>query len=152
MAHNGTILVVSVCVCRDDEALIIRENKPTAIDEWNFPGGRIEYGEHILNSARREVKEETGFDIKLTGTTGIYNFLSSTNNQVILFHFTGEVIGGSLNLEEDEIVDSKWIKLNELVKFEYEALREPMVLKQILSNLLNEKIHPISIYNELLSK
>ena len=63
----------------------------------------MEFGEDILNLTRREVEEEIGFDVKLTSTSGIYTFFSSTNNQVILFHFTGEVIGGSLNLEEDEI-------------------------------------------------
>ncbi|WP_249596788.1 NUDIX hydrolase [Peribacillus frigoritolerans] len=152
MAHNGIVLVVSVSIFRDDEVLMIRENKPTAIDKWNFPSGRIEYGEDILYSARREVKEETGFDVKLNGTTGVYNFISSTNNQVILFHFTGEVNGGSLNLEEDEILDSRWIKVNDLVKFDNEELREPRVLKQILDNLLKEKVHSISIYNEQLSK
>ncbi|SIR99899.1 hypothetical protein SAMN05878482_108201 [Peribacillus simplex] len=33
MAHNGIVLVVSVSIFRDDEVLIIRENKPTAIDK-----------------------------------------------------------------------------------------------------------------------
>lgn len=116
MAHNGIVLVVSVSIFKDKEVLIIKENKPTAIGKWNFPSGRIEYGEDILYAARREVKEETGFDVKLSGTTGVYNFVSNTNNQVILFHFTGKVTGGSLNLEEDEIVDSKWIKVSELTR------------------------------------
>ncbi|MCT4480663.1 DNA mismatch repair protein MutT, partial [Peribacillus frigoritolerans] len=83
---------------------------------------------------------------------GVYNFISSTNNQVILFHFTGEVNGGSLNLEEDEILDSRWIKVNDLVKFDNEELREPRVLKQIIDNLLKERVHSISIYNEQLDK
>jgi 8-oxo-dGTP diphosphatase len=43
-------------------------------NKWNFPSGRIELGEDILDAARREVKEETGYDVKITGTTGIYNF------------------------------------------------------------------------------
>nr|WP_236719819.1 NUDIX domain-containing protein [Neobacillus mesonae] len=110
----------------------------------------VENGEDILYSAQREVKEETGFDVKLIGTTGVYNFVSNTNNQVILFHFVGEVTGGSLNLEEDVISDSKWIKVNELVIFENKDLREPSVIKQIINNLLQERIYPISVYNEQL--
>lgn len=78
------------------------------------------------------------------------NFVSSTNNQVILFHFIGEVTGGSLNLEEDVISDSKWITVNELVRYENKDLRESSVIKQIINNLLKEKIHPISVYNEQL--
>lgn len=150
MMQNGIVLVVSVSIYRNDEVLIIRESKPSAIDRWNFPSGHIEYGEDILYSARREVKEETGFDVKLNGTTGVYNFISSTNHQVILFHFTGEVTGGYLNLVEEEISDSRWIKLNDLVKFDNEELRESSVLKQIIDNLLKGKLHSINMYNEQL--
>ncbi len=152
MSQDGIVLVASVSIFSDDKVLIIRENKPTAVDKWNFPSGHIEYGEDILYSARREVKEETGLEVKLIGTTGVYNFISSTNNQVILFHFIGEVTGGSLNLEEDEISESKWIKINEFERFENKDLREPSVLKQIIDNLLKENVHSISMYNEQLNK
>ena len=118
MSQDGIVLVASVSIFDNDKVLIIKENKPTAVDNWNFPGGHIEYGEDILYSARREVKEETGLDVILIGTTGVYNFISNTNNQVILFHFIGEITGGTLNLEEDEITDSKWIKVNDLIAFE----------------------------------
>ncbi|MFJ7828496.1 NUDIX hydrolase [Psychrobacillus sp. NPDC096623] len=148
MSQDGIILVASVSIFNKAEVLIIKENKPAAVEQWNFPSGRIEYGEDILYSARREVKEETGLDVKLIGTTGVYNFISSTNKQVILFHFIGKVTGGSINLEEDEISDSKWIEVNDLVKFENEDLREPKVLKQIINNLLQNNLHPINIYNK----
>ncbi|MCY8142173.1 NUDIX domain-containing protein [Bacillus haynesii] len=152
MLQNGIVLVASVSIFSDDKVLMIKENKPAAINKWNFPSGRIEYGEDILYSARREVKEETGLDVNLIAATGVYNFISSTKNQVILFHFIGEVTGGSLNLEEDEIVDSKWIKVNDLVTFKNEDLREPNVIKQIIDNLLKENLHSTSVYNEQLIK
>lgn len=152
MSLYGIVLVASVSIFSDDKVLIIKENKPNAVDKWNFPSGRIEYGEDILYSAKREVKEETGLDVKLIGTTGVYNFISSTNSHIILFHFIGVVTGGSLYLEEEEITDSKWIRVSDLVTFENEDLREPIVIKQILDNLLKEKVHSISIYNEQLFK
>ncbi|AST91927.1 DNA mismatch repair protein MutT [Sutcliffiella cohnii] len=152
MSQDGIVLVASVSIFSDDKVLIIKENKPTAINKWNFPSGRIEYGEDILYAARREVKEETGLEVKLIGTTGVYNFISNTNDQVILFHFIGEGTGGSLNLAEGEVSDSKWINVNELVTFENQDLREPSVIKQIVDNLLKENIHSISLYNKQLIK
>ncbi|WP_416728681.1 NUDIX hydrolase [Fictibacillus sp. JL2B1089] len=148
MSQDGIVLVVTASIINDDKFLIIKENKPNALNKWTFPGGHIEYGEDILFAAKREVKEETGLDIELVGTTGVYNFISSTNNQVILFHFIGEVIDGHINLEEEGITESKWIKVNELAKFKKEDLREPHVLNQIIDNLLKEKVHSISLYNE----
>ncbi|MED4015203.1 NUDIX hydrolase [Sutcliffiella cohnii] len=152
MSQDGIVLVASISIFSDDKVLIIKENKPTALDKWNFPSGRIEFGEDILYAARREVKEETGLEVKLIGTTGVYNFISNTNDQVILFHFIGEVTGGFLNLAEGEVSDSKWINVNELVTFENEDLREPSVIKQIVDNLLKENIHSISLYNKQLIK
>jgi 8-oxo-dGTP diphosphatase len=148
MSHDGIVLVVTASIINDDKVLIIKENKPNALNKWTFPGGHIEYGEDILVAAKREVKEETGLDIELVGTTGVYNFISSTNDQVILFHFIGEVTDGHINLEEEGITDSKWIKVNELAKFKKEDLREPQVLNQIIDNLLKDKVHSISLYNE----
>jgi 8-oxo-dGTP pyrophosphatase MutT (NUDIX family) len=130
--------------------LIIKENKPFAINKWNFPSGRIEYKEDILEAACREVKEETGFDVKLTGTTGVYNFISSSNDQVILFHFTGEIIGGSLRIEEGVIIDSKWIEVSELMSFGNNQLRDPSVIRQIVDRIINQKVHPITVFNERL--
>ncbi|MBT2636583.1 NUDIX hydrolase [Bacillus sp. ISL-39] len=152
MSQDGIVLVASVSIFSNDKVLIIKENKPNAVDKWNFPSGRIEYGEDILYSAKREVKEETGLDVKLIGTTGVYNFISSTNSQIILFHFIGVITGGALYLEEDEISDSKWIKVSDFVTFDNKDLREPIVIKQILDNLLKEKLHSISMYNEQLFK
>lgn len=150
MTEKGIVLVVSVSIIKDDEVLIIKENKPFAINKWNFPSGHIEYKEDILDAACREVKEETGLDVKLTGTTGIYNFISSSNDQVILFHFTGEITGGSLKIEEDEIIDSKWIKVTELMNFDNNDLREASVIRQIVDRLLNQKVHSITVFNDQL--
>ncbi|TWK40080.1 putative mutator protein MutT4 [Bacillus paralicheniformis] len=89
-------------------------------------------------------------DVKLIAAAGVYNFISRTKNQVILFHFICEVTGGSIKLEEDEISDCKWIKVSDLVTFENEDLREPNVIKQIIDNLLKENVHSMSVYNEQL--
>jgi 8-oxo-dGTP diphosphatase len=151
MAQNGIVLVVSVSIFKDEEVLMIKENKPSAMNKWNFPSGRIESGEDILYAARREVKEETGFDVELTSTTGVYNFVSSAGNQVILFHFTGEVTGGSLNIEEDEIIDNKWMKVSHLVNFDNEELRDPSVIKQIVNSLLDKNFYSINIFKDSFS-
>lgn len=145
------VLVVSVSVIRADKVLIIQENKSSVRNKWNFPGGRIEPGEDILDAARREVKEETGYDIHLTGTTGIYNFfVSSTHTQVILFHFIGEIIGGSLQLEDNKIKDSRWIPASDLLIPNLYEIREIDVIKQITENLTRGKIHSLALYNPTL--
>lgn len=151
MSQNNIVLVVSVSVIKDKEILLIKENKPTAFNKWNFPSGRIEQGEDIIKAAQREVKEEMGLDVNLLNTTGIYNFLSDSNDQVILFHFIGEIVGGTLRIDEEEILDCKWITLNELKNLETRELRNPTVLKQIIEALLSQTSYPIKIFKEQLN-
>jgi 8-oxo-dGTP pyrophosphatase MutT (NUDIX family) len=40
---------------------------------WELPGGRIEVGESVAQALAREVAEESGIDIRVTGISGIYS-------------------------------------------------------------------------------
>lgn len=147
--QNRMVQVVSVSIIQDNKVLMVKEGKLSAKDQWNFPSGRIEYGEDILVAACRECKEETGLDVQLTSTTGVYNFESSTNHQVFLFHFTGEVAGGLLNIGTDEeIIDTRWVKISDLENIENQELREASVIRQITNNLLNHNFYPLTVFNQ----
>lgn len=148
MADKFFVLVVSVSILKDNKVLMIKEKKPSAYNKWNFPSGQIEYMEDILVAACREVKEETGYEVRHTGITGIYNFIISTNNQVILFHFTGDIVGGALSLQENEIIGTRWIKLEELMDLDCNKLRNGRVIKQIAKCLLKQEIHTLDIFSE----
>ena len=40
---------------------------------WALPGGAMDIGETFAESAMREVKEETGFDVRIERIVGIYS-------------------------------------------------------------------------------
>ncbi|GIO90949.1 MULTISPECIES: NUDIX hydrolase [Paenibacillus] len=146
MADNGRVMVVNVSIVHEDRVLLIQENKPLVRHKWSFPGGRIEKGEPIQAAAVREVKEETGYDVRLTGTTGVYEFISSLNSHVVLFHFVGEMAGEALRPAPDEIQDSRWVRLQDLTSGHIDY-RDAGVMRQISDNLLAGNILPLTVFN-----
>jgi len=54
----------------DGVVLIERMNPPYG---WALPGGFVDYGESCEQAAVREMKEETGLDVTLTGLLGVYS-------------------------------------------------------------------------------
>jgi len=64
------ILVPGGADGEDGVVLIERKNPPHG---WALPGGYVDYGETCETAAVREMKEETGLDVVLTGVLGVYS-------------------------------------------------------------------------------
>ena len=52
----------AVVVRKGPEVLLVHRPK---YDDWSFPKGKLDPGEHLTSCAVREVAEETGLDIRL---------------------------------------------------------------------------------------
>ncbi len=61
--------------------------KRTDNSNWSLPGGAMDLGETIGQTAVRETREETGIDCELTGLVGIY----TNPNHVLEYTSDGEV-------------------------------------------------------------
>ena len=59
---------------------------------WSFPSGYVDLGESPAAAAIREVKEETGYEVRLSGLVGVYQ---SPARPVVLVVYSGDVIGGA---------------------------------------------------------
>lgn len=46
----------------EQRVLLIKRGKPPSQDLWSLPGGRMEFGETIMDCGKRELLEETGID------------------------------------------------------------------------------------------
>ncbi|MGB9719356.1 MAG: NUDIX hydrolase [Candidatus Anstonellales archaeon] len=97
--NNGKVLVLK----RDTEC-------------WEFPGGRIEFGEMPEITAVRECMEETGLKARdlvlLTVTSAVYEKGGDTKHSVYVV-FAGRVDSQEIKLS-GEHVEAKWVNIAEL--------------------------------------
>lgn len=65
-AEPGVKVGLTVMIFRDGKILLgKRINTETALNQWAYPGGRMDYGEDPINGAMREVLEETGLKLNI---------------------------------------------------------------------------------------
>jgi len=71
-APKANSLVPSVTAIVPSEHGLLLVHK-TDNDLWALPGGGMDIGESMADAVVREVKEETGVDVEVTGIVGIYS-------------------------------------------------------------------------------
>ena len=87
-----------VLVSIDRRLVMVKRGVEPALGSWSFPSGFVDRGEAVEDGAIREVKEETGLDVRTEGLIGVY---SQTGSPVILVVYHAVVIGGHLNAGHD---------------------------------------------------
>jgi ADP-ribose pyrophosphatase YjhB (NUDIX family) len=86
----------SACVIVEDSGRFLLLERPGGMIV--FPGGFMRWHEYPAETARREVREETGLEVRLLDTIGPYAHRSTQLNRLstLTIAFVGEVVGGSL--------------------------------------------------------
>jgi ADP-ribose pyrophosphatase YjhB (NUDIX family) len=81
---NSIVVAVTAAVRNDRGELLLIERTDNGL--WALPGGAQDIGESVVQAARREVNEETGVDVEITGLSGIYS-----DPQHVIAYDDGEV-------------------------------------------------------------
>jgi 8-oxo-dGTP pyrophosphatase MutT (NUDIX family) len=83
-AANSLVPSANVIVVNESGAVLMIHR--TDNDNWALPGGAMDLGESLVDTAVRETKEETGIDCEVTGLVGIY----TDPKHVIVYTSDGE--------------------------------------------------------------
>lgn len=75
IGKKGIAIGVGAVVFRGDEVLIIKRGKAPFMGQWSIPGGGLREGERLEDAVIREVREETGVEIRLFGLIGVFEAL-----------------------------------------------------------------------------
>lgn len=110
-------------------------------DHYALIGGRVEIGESSANTIRREIKEELGKDIEITGyISTIENFFEmkgSKYHEIMFVHkieFTNEedkkIEYVMKNIEGKDYLQYEWIELNRIDEYPLVPIAVKDILKE----------------------
>lgn len=105
---------VAVLIEKDDKFLLGKEATKIIYGLWNWQQGRVEDDEDVESAAKREVKEETGYEVGLLRKLTIIEqpFPGTKETHVYL----GEIVGGEMSFSESEILDLQWFTEQEIIE------------------------------------
>jgi 8-oxo-dGTP pyrophosphatase MutT (NUDIX family) len=112
-------IAVRICEGLAFVPIIARRNRAGRV-EWCLPKGHVEPGETLVETAVREVAEETGIDARVLIELGTIDYWFATATKRVhkfVHHYLLEAIGGELTVENDpdrEAIDAAWTRLDEV--------------------------------------
>lgn len=99
---------VGALVTDGDKVLLVRRAREPFKGYWDIPGGFLEAGEHPQEGLVREVREETGLEVRPTEILGIFmDKYGSTGEDTLNIHYVAQVVGGEPRAGSDA-TELKW--------------------------------------------
>ena len=93
--------------------------------EWSFPGGHLEFGETVFETAKRETKEETNLDVdemEVISVADEMRYISTDNKHYLNIGVQAKYKGGEPTvMEPHKCKEWKWFTLNNLPDNLFEA-------------------------------
>jgi len=118
------IVGVGAVIVQDGKLVLVKRAVEPGKGRWSIPGGAVELGEGVRETAIREAKEECGLDIELVGDMpmdAIDNIIEGERGRLryhyVLLQFLARPMGGTLRAGSD-VTEVKWVPLEEVEAYD----------------------------------
>src|SRR5439155_7262111 len=105
-------VVGALCYHPDGERiLLVKASRGFTKGMWNIPGGFVTYAEAPVQVMLRELKEESGLDIKLEKLLGVFTQKFGSPYYMRGHMYLARALTTTLELQKDEIAEAEWFSL-----------------------------------------
>ena len=138
-------------------AVIEREKKFLLVEEMvegcavlNQPAGHWEAGESLVEAAKRETLEETGWEFYPSALVGIYQWRHPRKEETFLrFTFSGTCSEKQVSTKlDDGILNANWHRAEDILALPETRIRSTMVTES-LNDYLAGKRHDIDMIRDI---
>lgn len=137
------VIIVGGILKKDNKFLLVQEAQERCRGKWNIPAGHLDVGETIFEGAKREIFEETGCLVELTGVLQIANKVLPDNTWMSVI-FATNIIDENIKFNKDEILDAKWFTYEEILSMKTELRAYDWIVNSI-NNLNENKVANLDI-------
>ncbi len=115
------VVGVGGVVISGGRTLLIRRSGPPLQGEWSIPGGTLKTGETLREGVRRELREETGVDVRVGEMIEVFERIfpdaqGRAQYHFVILDFLCEFEGGAAKAASD-VTDVAWAAEDELEGF-----------------------------------
>lgn len=119
IGHAPVIMTCAGCAVLDESGRVLMQRRGDAQGPWGLPGGAMELGETVEETAVRETREETGLDVRPNELLGVYTgplhtYANGDVVQAVVVVLTATQVGGRLSVDGTETIDLGWYSLDDL--------------------------------------
>lgn len=118
VASRVAVAVFGVAQDENGAVLLV---KRADTGNWEPPGGHVDPGESLTDATIREICEESGVRVKVTGMAGVYSdpdlvltYPTGESRQQVAIYFHTEAVEGAPTSDHSETLDAVWVVRNDL--------------------------------------
>lgn len=142
------MVIISGClVVKDNKILMVKEAKKKCYGQWNFPAGHVEDNETLMEAAIREVYEETGCKVKLTGVLPIISVKMDDGEVRLMVRFVADIVEENIKFNEEEILDVQWLDIDEVKNMTEKELRGYEANSNFIKYFEEKRIYNIDVFD-----
>jgi ADP-ribose pyrophosphatase len=132
-------VAVGAIVFKENNVLLVLRGKPPSQNLWSIPGGSVKLGETLQKAAEREIREETGLNIRAREPIYTFDVVDRDENGTVRYHYVivdllADYVGGTLR-PGDDALDVRWVSPKALKK-----MKVSEATRKLLNNHFNFEV------------
>jgi len=125
--YQNPVPAAGALIVENDSILLVKRAHPPRIDWWCIPAGFMEWKEHPEQTAVRELYEETGLRVELTGFFQVYSGDDDPRTNALLILYLARIVGGEM-IPGDDASEVEFFSFDDMPKrIAFEAHRQAFI-------------------------